>query len=266
MTRGVTVELSRNSVTALDDRPGIAEFLLAARPNASASWVRSNLAALMADWIERSKAGVVLEVGGGRAPLLRKSDLPNDVVYIVNDLRQEELRIAAAEGHDTVLFDVQDGTGPEFPYLGRCDLVFSNMVFEHVRRPSDGWSSCARLLRPGGQAVAIVPTLFSPPFVVNRLLPEAVASRLLRRFFPNRSVSEIPKFPAYYRWCRSSVPYLAHRLCPLGFRRVQSVRFYGHNYFRRVPVVRELDEALTNAASVRDSALFSAYAAIVATR
>jgi SAM-dependent methyltransferase len=249
-----------------EDRRGVAEFLLAARPNASSSWVRSNLAALMTEWITQSGARVVLEIGGGRAPLLRREDLPDGVVYIVNDLSTDELRLAAAEGHETVLFDVQDGAAPGFPYSGKCDLVLSNMVFEHLPRPSDAWSACARLLRPGGQALSVVPTLYSPPFVLNRLLPEAVTSRVLRRFFPNRTIGEIPKFPAYYRWCRSSGPYLVHRLSPLGFRRVQAVRFYGHNYFQRVPLVRQLDAALTTAASKRDSSLFSAYAAIVATR
>ena len=46
------------------------------------------------------------------------------------------------------------------------------MLAEHV---PDGYrfhSNLFELLKPGGVAFHFMPTLYSPPFVINRLLPE----------------------------------------------------------------------------------------------
>lgn len=42
------------------------------------------------------------------------------------------------------------------------DVVFSQGLLEHFRRPEDVWAETARLLKPGGYAVADVPQTFNP--------------------------------------------------------------------------------------------------------
>src|ERR1700721_1406514 len=52
------------------------------------------------------------------------------------------------------------------------DLVFSKMLCEHLPDARTFHANCLRLLRPGARAVHFFPTLYTLPFVANRLIPE----------------------------------------------------------------------------------------------
>src|SRR5579871_6882594 len=86
----------------------------------------------------------LLEVGGGRDPLFRPEEaraLGLDVT--VNDIDADELARAQA---------------------GAYDLIFSQMVFEHVAGVEKAWRNVHTLLAEGGVGLAFVPTLYAPPF------------------------------------------------------------------------------------------------------
>ena len=90
-----------------------------------------------------------------------------------------------------------------------------------------------------------MPILYSPPFVINKLLPETASRRLLRAFFPNRTDDGRPKFPAHYSMCYGRSEKLARWYKALGYDSVDIRVFYGHDYFRKIPIVRELDDLLS---------------------
>ena len=61
--------------------------------------------------------------------------------------------------------------------------------------PENAYRNIAKLLRPGGVFVNLIPTLYAPPFVLNRLLPEQISARVLRWSMPHRNDSEVPRIP-----------------------------------------------------------------------
>ena len=135
--------------------------------------------------------------------------------YIVNDVSAGGSR--GRPRTRTFVLRHPSRAGLDADFVGECDLVFAHMVFEHVADPAAAWNTVYRLLRPGGTAISFHPTLFSPPFVANWMLPERLSRPILQRFFSRRNDDDHPKFPAYYRWCRGRRP-----TCPLSCRRSDS--------------------------------------------
>lgn len=218
-------------------------------------------------WIAEARPEVVLEVGGGRHPLLSSDEASAMGIsrYLVNDLSATELDHLPSD-RERACFDIQIGPPHGSDYEGTCDLVFAHMVMEHVADPAAAWRTMHRLLRPGGAAVSLNPVLFSPPFLVNRLLPERLTRSVLERAFPRRNDDDHPKFPAYYRWCRASPSRVQALLSPIGFSSVDVVPLYGHEYFDRIPLVRTVDGALSEAARRRSWPSLASYAYVVAVR
>jgi hypothetical protein len=117
------------------------------------------------------------------------------------------------------------------------------MVFEHVKDAKMAWSNVYYLLASGGIGFAFVPTLYSPPFVINRYCPEWITSRLLRWIDPKRNDFEVPKFPAYYKWCRARENIITPLLLSVGFREATVLPFFGTPYFPGVPLLKGVTAA-----------------------
>lgn len=218
-------------------------------------------------WIVEAAPLVVLEVGGGRSPMLDASEASALRIqrYLVNDVSEAELA-RLPEAFDRAHFDIQVGPAAGADYENDCDLIFAHMVFEHLADPAGAWATVHRLLRPGGTAISFHPVLWSPPFVLNKLMPERLTRPLLRRFFSRRNDDDHPKFPAYYRWCRASTRYMSERLEPIGFSSVSVIPFYGHEYFARVPGLRSVDRWVGKAAQRRDWTGLASYAYVIAVK
>ncbi|MBV8526642.1 MAG: methyltransferase domain-containing protein, partial [Acetobacteraceae bacterium] len=125
----------------------------------------------------------VLEVGAGANPTLSGSQIKAlGLRYITSDVDQAELDKAAQPGEARCV----DLEGDDLPadIVGNCDLVFSKMVNEHVRDGEKYHTNIRHLLSPNGLAVHLSASLFSLPFVVNRLVPDSVSDMLLRLFAP----------------------------------------------------------------------------------
>ena len=209
----------------------------------------------------------MLEIGGGRNPLLSPNEVASfsPLEYVVNDISELELsRLDSAYGR--ACFDIQAGPPDGSSLSGSFDLVFARMVFEHIRDPGRAWGNVAKLLKPGGVAVSFTPVLFSPPFVVNRLMPERLSQPLLRMVFPRRHVDDIPKFPAYYRWCRASERYMVQRLLPLGFASVEVIPYFGHGYFTPIPVASLSERILSRQAERRNWTALASYAYVIVSK
>ena len=199
----------------------------------------------------------IIEIGAGRSPLFTAVELPENVsCYTINDLSQRELDLAPGEWR-TACFDI---CGDVERLRSRYDVVFTRMLAEHV---PDGYrfhSNVFSLLKPGGIAFHFMPTLYSPPFVINKILPERLSGWIVRAFFENRTEDGIPKFPAHYSMCYGKSARQIERYRSIGYADADIRTFYGHGYFLKIPVLRELDRALTNFAYHRGLTWLGSYA------
>lgn len=206
----------------------------------------------------------LLEVGGGRDPLFKADELKAlDIEMTINDISKAELDVLPASYHKAC-FDVAGDIAPVAHLRDSFDLAFSRMVFEHVADGQRAWSNLYELLAPGGVALAFIPTLYSFPFVVNRLLPDDLAAKIVKLIYPHRTDSEDPVFPARYSWTFASDRTMKPMLSAIGYSEVAVLPFYGHGYFERFPVVRDIHERFTALARKHDWRAVAAYAYIAA--
>jgi SAM-dependent methyltransferase len=199
----------------------------------------------------------LLEIGAGRRPLLTPEEIKaRNIRYTANDIMESEL--------DLIPFPVEtavfDSCG-EIPSAcaGRFDVICSKMVQEHVSNGKKFYSNILRLLSDGGVGLNFHPTLYCPPFLINRAFPEHVTRAVLRFFKPERNSGEVPKFPATYELCYSSDA-TADVIGKIGFSAVHIFPFYHHEYFMGIPGLCSLDEALSAWARRADVRALSSYA------
>jgi SAM-dependent methyltransferase len=164
----------------------------------SSSWGFEKYSDVIEFICKRRDYASILEVGAGRGPLLMDLCRGLGVEYSMNDIDEHEMDLAPA-GPARYVFDIGGNSLPD----QRFDLVTSRSVLEHVRHVDVAVSNSTRLLRAGGLAVHFMPTLYSVPFVVNRILPEPVADFVLQVVAP-RDRDAAPKFPAFYDHCKST--------------------------------------------------------------
>ena len=127
----------------------------------------------------------MLEIGSGANPTLSPAQLEaGGLRYTTNDLSAGELA-KAGSAYDTLLLDMATASPAELP-RDAFDLVFSRMVNEHVADGERYYRNIFDVLRPGGLTAHCFSTLYALPFVVNRLLPERLAGRLLDARQPAR--------------------------------------------------------------------------------
>jgi len=221
---------------------------------------RSEYFPRLLDLISQYKKADIIELGAGRRPSFQLSQMPSTVsTYTVNDISQEELS-CAPDGYHTACFDV---SGDATKFSGRFDVVFSRFLAEHV---SDGRAlhkNAFNILKPGGVAFHLIPTLFASPFVLNLFVPEAVTHRLLTSLFPERK-SISPKFPAFYSYCRGDSKKMRSMFQDIGYSSVNIRNFYGHFYYDRIPILRHLEGAMSDIAAKRDWTWYASYAFITA--
>lgn len=204
----------------------------------------------------------ILELGGGRQPSFALSQMPSNISsYTVNDIDPAELALTS-DDYDKACFDV---TGDVSEFAGQFDVVFSRTLIEHVKDGRKMHRNVLSLLKPGGVAFHMAPTLYAPPFVVNKLLPEQLSQQVLYALFPNRG-EEKSKFPAYYSWCFGNRNKMKRMLDETGYSETHIRTFYGHGYFEKVPVIRAIDSAFSAMFAKNDWSTFGSYAHIIAYR
>ncbi len=230
----------------------------------SEAWAWANYERVVRQLAEASGAKRLIEIGGGRDPLFGRAALAElGAELTVNDISPVELA-ALPQGYRTACFDIAGNLSPEEIARGGYDLAFSRMVFEHVADGKRAWENLFRLLAPGGVGLAFVPTLYAFPFVVNWLLPDDFAARIVKMIYKNRTDDEDPVFPARYSWTVASEKKLAPMLAGIGYRETMVVPFYGHGYYRPFPIVRDVHAKFTATARARDWRFFASYAYIAA--
>lgn len=202
--------------------------------------------------IDVNDARTVCDVGGGWRPLFSLDDITSlGIDYTVLDVSRASLERTPPAYH-TVCADV---CSPPPELHATFDLVFSMFVAEHVRDGAALHRSIFDMLRPGGVAVHVFPTLYHPAFVANKLLPERVTNPLVRRLAHHSD-----KFPARYSWCFGPTRSMHRRLRAIGYEVLEFRPFYGSHYLNGVPVLRAIDDGFARWAARRRTPYLTSFA------
>lgn len=201
----------------------------------------------------------LLELGAGRRPSFTQAEMPGHIgSYTVNDISADELALLP-DGYDQACFDV---SGDASNFSDTYDVVFSRFLAEHVPDGEAMHRNVFNVLRQGGTAFHLLPTLYAVPFVINKYMPESLSSWVLKTFAPRRSIN--PKFPAPYSACYSSPERMGKLLGSIGYSSWSFQNFYGHFYYEKIPVLRAVHERFSALVADRDWHVFGTYATIIA--
>ena len=188
----------------------------------------------LASLIERESSRAVLEIGAGANPTLSPAQVRElaAVRYTTNDRSADELA-KADPAYDTLLLDMTAAGSTVAVPREAFDLIFSRMVNEHVDDGERYYRNVFAALRPGGVTAHCFSTLYALPFVVNRMLPERLAGRVLDIVHPRDDPYMQGKFPARYSWSRGPTRRAIDRLTGLGYEIVAYRGYFGHPYYNR---------------------------------
>lgn len=203
------------------------------------------------------------DVGGGARPLVPLSLIEKfELEYVVLDESSDELDQAPAgyERFHASILDEQ-AIATLVRERGSFDVVVSRWTAEHIPDGKKFHEQVYDLLRPGGTAIHFFPTLYSLPFVLNRVLPQSVSGPLLSTGQPDRS-----KFRPYYSWCRGPSERQIQRLQSVGFTVDRYTGYFGHGYFKRVKPLHLADRALADRLLRHPLSTMTSFAMVVLTR
>ncbi|MFC2074818.1 methyltransferase domain-containing protein [Bdellovibrionota bacterium] len=246
--------------SAVSDGCSFEEFFKDVGYISETKWAWQNLKEIIKGLISHFNCKEVMEIGGGRNPLFSREEcIDLGINYTINDIFQKELDLAP-DFVQKVCFDASGDISSNNIEKGRYDLAFSRMFFEHVRDGGKVYKNIFSLLRRGGINFAFYPTLYSPPFVLNKFFPENFSSKLVRLLIPSRVPSVAPKFPAHYSWCFGQKTKMEKRIKSLGFEEALVLPFYGHYYFKKIAILRDIDNFWSKLSQKREWESFSSYA------
>jgi SAM-dependent methyltransferase len=157
---------------------------------------------------------VVLDLGGGRRCVYAGAvDPPGRIRLIAVDISAEEL---ALNGDVAETYEADIATGLPLPD-GSVDLILSRALLEHVDGVHDAVQHMARVLKPGGVALHLVPCRYSLFGTAARLLPFNALLWLTHKVMP--STRDHVNFEVRYDHCYPQA--MMHDFRAAGFRKVQ---------------------------------------------
>jgi SAM-dependent methyltransferase len=207
----------------------------------------------------------VCDLGGGATPVLPPSIVESrQLDYTLVDISSDELA-KAPDGYRKVLADLTDSSPP---VEGHHDVIVSRFLAEHLPNPRAFHENVLRMLAPGGRALHFFSTLYSLPFLVNRVLPENVSHWLVKQAQPDREVHpQAGKWPAYYRWCRGPTPAQIERFERVGFEVEWYAGFFGtRRYYTRWRPLERFDMWLTDRLVEHPIPLYTSFAQLLLRR
>lgn len=211
--------------------------------------------------IAANRAKSVYEIGAGANPALRREFVEeHHIEYTALDVEASEMAKAAYQPNVVVC----DICKPNDLPAEAADLVFSRMVCEHFSDSVAAHRNIWHLLKPGGIAVHCFATLYTLPFLLNRLIPERLSRLVLHLFVPTRKNYEHDKFVARYKLCRGPLPSQISKLEALGFEVCEYTGTFGHRYYGdRLKLLHWLEQHKTRLLLKSPHPLFTAYATVV---
>ena len=205
------------------------------------------------------KPSCLLEIGSGANPTLdADTTRSRELRYITSDSEPAELAKAPA-GLETRVLNLESEQPPP-DLLGRCDMVFSRMVNEHVRDGERYHKNILQLLAPTGVAVHCFSTLYAGPTIANALLPGAASEKVLD-FLTGRHHHS--KFSAHYSWSRGPTRRMLKRFEDIGYSVIAYRGYFGHWYYWRLKALHHLEFWKTRALLALPNPLLCSYALVV---
>lgn len=137
--------------------------------------------------------GIVVDVGGGRTCSFADRLPANHALTVVAvDVSAEEL--AANNTVDrTFVADVSK----DLPFAdGEVDLLVSRTLLEHVPDVDSAARAMARVLKPGGQTIHLLPCRYALFAIVARVIPFRLAKRILHTVIPESA--GVVEFDVFY--------------------------------------------------------------------
>jgi SAM-dependent methyltransferase len=202
---------------------------------------------------------ILLEIGSGANPTLDlDAAQKRRLRYITSDSSEGELAKAPV-GFEAKVLNL-DGDHLPDDLLGRCDMVFSRMVNEHVSDGRKYHQNILKLLAPDGIAVHCFSTLYALPFLLNALLSTAASERLLD-FTTGRQHHS--KFPAHYSWSRGPTAPMLKRFEDIGYDVIAYRGYFGHWYYSRLKPLHHLEFWKTRALVAAPNPLLCSYAVVM---
>jgi SAM-dependent methyltransferase len=149
-----------------------------------------------ARYVNGSRGAAVVDIGAGREchflPFLGGDAAP---VLIGVDIDEDEIRL----NRDLAMRLVGDVAHGWMLAPGSADFLISRSVVEHIHDNRAYFANAAAALRPGGYFINLFPGRYAPFALVNRLLPDALARRVLYFFHPH--FRDPCGFKPYYDRC-----------------------------------------------------------------
>jgi SAM-dependent methyltransferase len=212
--------------------------------------------------IERFGSKKILEVGSGAGPTMSTDFVrKHGLHYVTNDIDAGELE-KSDPAYARLCHDFS-GHDPLPDLIGAFDFVFSRMVNEHVQDGERYYRNLHQVLRPGGICAHCFSTLYTLPFLANRLMPEFISDKLLDIFAP-RDRHRHGKFKAYYSWSRGPSRTMIRRFESLGFEVVEYHGYFGHPYYaRRAPFLHSLEKLKSDWLVRHPVALLTSYGKVI---
>lgn len=136
--------------------------------------------------------GVVADIGGGRTcSFADRLNGAKTITLVAVDVSAEELAANHA-AHETRVADVSR----HIPFGdSEVHVLVSRTLLEHVPDLPSTAAEMARVLRPGGQSIHLLPCRYALFALIARLIPFSVAKRVLHTIIPtSRGVVEFDVF------------------------------------------------------------------------
>ncbi|WP_419659012.1 putative methyltransferase, type 11 [Desulfosarcina variabilis str. Montpellier] len=180
--------------------------------------------------IRKYEVKSICEIGGGANPVLNQIIIKKfNLDYSILDISQEELE-KVSDDYDKIKRDI---TSTNFNLNRKFDLIISKMLAEHISDAKQFHKNTKTILKKNGLAIHFFPTLYSPPFLLNLLIPNDL-SKILLNFFSPRNNFYYPKFPAYYQLCRGPIKSQLKIFKDFGYKIMEYKYFFGHGYYEKI--------------------------------
>ncbi|MFX4261827.1 class I SAM-dependent methyltransferase [Pelotomaculum propionicicum] len=172
----------------------IQKYLPQAKINFSEKYVQ-----LVTRYMNSKSNQIIVDVGSGKSCSYAKNkNMELNTKIIAVDISMDEL-IFNNDVDEKIVSDALDN----LPFKNEeIDIVTSKSFLEHLENIEDFILQSRRVIKRGGLFIHLFPCRYAPFAIINQMLPNKIAKKLLYCIIPESK--GISGFPAYYDRCYNS--------------------------------------------------------------